>query len=281
MPHEILHEQEGLRIRRNEKSGFCVVRLHYTADPAKRSESWKREAMAGMQEAKFRQEYEIEFDALEGAKVFPEIQQYRNHIVVPDFEWPEGQRFWAGYDHGVRNPSAFIVFTKDKEGTIYAVWELVKPCHNLIEFVADLKQCPYWKRIQYIAADPSFKQQRGYTSEGNPVSPYEMFVEQGVRNIIFGSRDEQAWLLMVRTYWGNPEDIQFKIFNSCAHLIGEFEGARYPSTYELMRDQVNFKEKMLDVDNHGLDACKYWMLTQRKLQQREFKYSTIINKYRH
>lgn len=281
MPSEVLHSQEGLLISRAEKSGFCIVRLHYLADPNKRSEQWLKEAKAGVSDAKFRQEFEIEFDAMEGAKAFPEIFQYRDKILTPDIEWPADQKFWAGYDHGVRNPSAFIVFTKDRDGTIYAVWEMVKPCHNLIQFVHELKQCPYWKRIQYIAADPSFKQQRGYTADGNPVSPYEMFVEQGVKNIIFGSRDEQAWLLMVRTFWGNPDDIQFKIAQSCVHLIEEFENAKYPSMNEIMAQQKNFNEKLLDKDNHCLDASKYWMLTQRKLQQRDFKYTTIVNKYRH
>lgn len=281
MPHEILHQQEGLIIRRNEKSGFVVIRLHYTADPDKRSDVWLREAKAGITDARFRQEYEIEWDAMDGAKVFPEIFTNRKYIVEPPINWPDDQVFWAGYDHGIRNPSAFIVFTKDKEGTIHAVWEMVKPCANLIDYVHSMRQCPYWKRIKYIAADPSFKQQRGFNSGGDPVSPYELFVEHGVRNIIWGSRDETAWLLLMRTYWGNPNDIQFKISESCPQLIAEFEGAKYPNMNESTLMNSNFKENMVDKNNHCMDAVKYYMLTQRKLQQRSFSYATIVNKYRH
>lgn len=283
MPAEIIHSQEGLVIKRNEKNKFVVARLHYTSDPDKRSEQWLAEAKAGVPESKFRKEYEIEWDALDGQKVFPEILTYRHKIVIPDgvVEFDEHQQYWAGYDHGVRNPSAFIVFTKDKEGTIYAVWEMIEPCANLVDYVAKLKRCPYWNRIKYIAADPSFKQKRGYDLDGVPVSPYEMFCAQGVKNIIWGSRDEQAWLLMMRTYWGNPDDIQFKIFESCQNLIQEFEGARYPNMAEAMLSQSNFKETMVDKNNHAMDASKYWMLTQRRLQQRTFNYRTMVDRYRY
>lgn len=282
MAHELIHSQEGLTIRRNEKNRFVVIRLHYTADPDKRSEDWLTEAKAGMPESRFRKEYEIEWDALDGQKVFPEILTYRNRIVVPSgmVEFDDNQAYWAGYDHGVRNPSAFIVFTKDKEGTIYAVWELIEPCTNLNDYVAKLKRCPYWNKIKYIAADPSFKQKRGYDTDGVPVSPYELFFNQGVRNIIWGTRDEQAWLLMMRTYWGNPDDIQFKIMDCCPNMIQEFEGARYPNMAEGLLSNSNYKENMVDKNNHAMDATKYWMLTQRRLQQRSFNYRTMVDKYR-
>lgn len=48
---EILHQQEGLTIKRNRKNKFVVVSLLYTADPAKRTREWEEEARAGLTEA--------------------------------------------------------------------------------------------------------------------------------------------------------------------------------------------------------------------------------------
>lgn len=279
----MLHSQEGLQIWRNSGNGMCVCRLHYSADPNKRSEEWLIEAKAGLSEGRYKKEYEIEWDALDGQKVFPEIITCRQQIVVPQeaFTFNANTKFWAGYDHGFRNSAAFIVFTEDESGTIYAVWELYEPCTNLLEFVAKLKQCPYWPKIKYIVADPALWDKRGYSSEGMPISPYEMFCQYGVRNFIKGNRHvEQSWLLLMKAYWGNKDDIQFKIMENCQCLIEEFEGARYPNMTEMMSQNKNVVETMVDKNNHAMDATKYWMTMHRKLQQRNVNCRTMIYKWK-
>jgi len=40
---QFIHEQKGLKIRRNAHNKFCVIELHYTADPAKCTDEWKAE----------------------------------------------------------------------------------------------------------------------------------------------------------------------------------------------------------------------------------------------
>lgn len=280
---EILHTQEGLQIWKNPGNRMVVCRLHYTSDPNKRSDEWLVEARSGMSESRFKKEYEIEWDALDGQKVFPEIVNYRQQIVVPQdaFTFNANQVFWAGYDHGMRNPAAFIVFTQDESGTIYAVWELYEPCLNMLEFVAKLKTCPYWPKIKYIVADPALWDKRGYSTDGMPISPYEMFCQYGIRNFVKGNRHiEQSWLLLMKAYWGNKEDIQFKIMDNCQCLIEEFEGARYPNMTEMMAQNKNVTETMVDKNNHAMDATKYWMTMHRKLQQRTVNYRTMIYKWK-
>ncbi len=283
---ELIHSQEGLEIWRNAKNKFVCCRLSYLADPAKRSEEWLAEAKAGLSDGKFRREYEIEWDALDGQKVFPEIVLHYNQIVVPEgaYTFEHSKVFWAGYDHGMRNPAAFIVFTQDENGVIYAVWELYEPCENMPDFVSKMRLCPYWNRIRYIVADCSMWDKRGYNAEGAPISAYELFVQHGIKNFVRGGRAsdvEMAWLLQMRQYWHNPQDIQFKILDSCPNLVEEFKGARYPNMSELQAIANNTKEKMVDKHNHAMDATKYWMTTHRKVTgKRDFNYTSPVYKWR-
>lgn len=274
MAKDIIHEQEGLQIWRNPGNKFVVCRLLYTADPNKRSDEWLEEAKAGMSPSRFAKEYEIQWDALDGAKVFPEIVQWRSSIVMPlgSVTFGPNQRFWAGYDHGMRNPAAFIVFTEDESGNLYAVWELYEPCDNMGVFVEKMKACPYWNRIKFIVADPALWDKRGYNNDGIPISPYEMFTQYGIRNFVKGNRDtEQTWLLLMRGYWGKREDIQFKIMENCVNLIEEFEGARFANMSELAMSSRNALEKMVDKNNHAMDATKYWMCLHRRMKQPQVK----------
>jgi hypothetical protein len=57
--------------KRTTKLGFHVLRLHYTADEDKNPDTpagkkWFDEARRGMSEARFRQEYEIDYGAMGG-----------------------------------------------------------------------------------------------------------------------------------------------------------------------------------------------------------------------
>lgn len=60
----------GVTIWRNPKNLFCVFELHYTADPVKRSDEWKRTVKAAMPLRDFQQEYELQWDSFEGLPVY-------------------------------------------------------------------------------------------------------------------------------------------------------------------------------------------------------------------
>ena len=116
----VLHEQTGLTIRKNHHNKFVVATLHYTADPSKRTAEWKSEARAGMRDADWRKEYEIDYTALSGEHAFPEIVEKKSKIVVsdpyPDFS--EVTTFWGGLDYAQRSPASFHVYTI-YDGVIY------------------------------------------------------------------------------------------------------------------------------------------------------------------
>lgn len=277
-----LYEGEGLKIRRNENNQFVVVTLHYTADPERRSEEWKKEAMAGMPEARWMQEQEIDYGAMFGTKVFPQISTHRGQIVVSreaQMSFPASATMWAGFDFGIRNPSSFQVYVWH-DGILYAIWELYKPCDNLEEFCFEMKQCPYWDRVRYVFSDPHIWDARSFNSKGTSTQAVaDQFRAQGIKKLIPSTSDEEAWLSLMHQHWGNPAEPTFKIFDCCPQLVQEFEGASYPKMTDRQMLGRNFKEKMADVNNHAMDACKYFMLSGSRLQQNTFKNPRMVDKW--
>lgn len=264
-PPEILHQSLGLKIVRNPINQFIVCTLHHTADPNKRSEEWRREAAAGLTPEQAARELDIDYTAVMGAKVFPEITNYRSNIVIeepyPDFG-PD-VKYYGGFDYGPRNPSSFHVYTVI-DGMVWSVWELFKPCHNVPEFVAEMKQCPYWNRIRWISADPSCWAPTQQQAAGNPVSIYDLFWRNGVRNMIKGiNNQEDTWLAMMREHW-TSEDVTFKIFARCHNQIREFETSIFVNQSERQLLTSAYNERIQDKDNHSLDDCKYMMLNLPK-----------------
>ncbi len=271
---KLLVEDVGLKIVKNDNNGFAVVTLHHTADPAKRAPEWRREAAAGMTPEKFAREYDIDYTAVMGAKVFPEITSNRGYIVVPD-PFPDfgpGVKYWGGLDYGVRNAASFHVYTI-VDGITYSVWELFgsinpntnlqgRAASNIAEFVAAMREFPYFSLIRYIAADPNLWQKSNPQKDGTLISVHELFYNAGVRNLLQGRQDEDAWLALMRGHWADTTDPTFRIFERCQNQIREFETSIYVNQSERQLMSAAYSEKMVDKDNHSLDDCKYFMLSR-------------------
>lgn len=267
MPAELLHQGQGLKIVRNERNQFIIASLHYSANPAKRSPEWVREAKAGMDPAKAAREYELDYTATIGAKAFPELSQKHDSIVVEPFDVPGHLRCWGGFDYGTRNPAAFEVFTI-LDDCIYCIWELYEPCKNIPDFIEKMRACPYWKQLRYIAADPSLWIPNQQQAAGQPIGIADIYFNLGVRNFMRGRADgqaEDAWIAMLRQHWqlGEPT---FRIFNNCINLAREFESAIYEPQSERQLLGGVYKECLQDRDNHALDATKYFMLSRPPMQ---------------
>lgn len=261
---EILHESTGLKIVRNTKNRFIVCSLHYTADPSKRSPEWRAEAIAGMNPAQFAKEYEMDYSALYGQRVFTEMQTMREKIIIPEpyKEFGPMQVFWGGFDFGSRNPTAFYVYTID-EGVIQAIWELYEPCKNIPDLCGKILNCPYYSQIKYIASDPTIIYQKSRTNKfGSFVTLAELMGDYGIRKLIPGHTDESVWLAMMKRHWSDPSDPTFQIRSCCTNMIQEFDNAVYSSQNDKELMTQTYKETVEDVNNHSLDTVKYLMLSR-------------------
>ncbi len=96
---------QGLEFWHNRKNKFCVVKLHYTADPRKRTENWKKSAMAGLPYDAWQQEYEINFEQQKGSKVFPE---YNEQIHKRELKENKELVYYRGWDFGFHYPACIV-----------------------------------------------------------------------------------------------------------------------------------------------------------------------------
>lgn len=85
----------------NPRNGLTVIRLHYTADPRKRTEAWKLEASKNMHPRAWRREYEIDWASPAGEPVVPE---YREETHCKAFEWDTSLRLLRFWDFGFVSP---------------------------------------------------------------------------------------------------------------------------------------------------------------------------------
>lgn len=278
---QVLYEGTGLRIVKNDINGFAVATLHHTADPSKRGDAWRREAAQGMTPEQFAREFDIDYTAVMGSKVFPEMATSRKAIVCAPVEFPTDQRFWAGFDYGPRNPSSFHVYTMFQD-ILYSCWELYEPCKNVPEFVSKLRGCPFWGNIRYIAADPSIWAPTQQQREGSLTSIHKLLWDEGVRNLLKGRNDpsaEQAWIAMVRKHW-NQDEPTFRIFDTCPSQIHEFEVAIYTNQSQRQLMSASYYETIADVNNHSLDDCKYCMLSMPAAQApKVYEIANMVDKW--
>ena len=248
--------------------GVQVLEIHYTADPkkdpARDGAAWFAEApkgyRGGTNSQKWKREMEIDYEAGGGEPVF-EFATSGSPIYIDGFSPMsiiDKMRFYAGYDYGARNPSAFEVWGIDKEGRAYAVWELYEPCLNIGEHVAKIKRCPYWDRIEYVMCDPSItaKNQQsasGVRSLSEQFADYGFYVSPSRR-----AADIPGAHLFLSKYWADPENPKAFITKACPSLWQEVMGLRWKEhTSALVASRRNNPEEILDKNNHATDATFY------------------------
>lgn len=95
----------GLRVWKNKGNGFTVCELHYTADPAKRTKEWKRQAKSGMTQKAWDTEFEISWEVYSGQPVFGKEFNKDLHVLKtrrePDPEYPILRGWDFGGNHAV------------------------------------------------------------------------------------------------------------------------------------------------------------------------------------
>ncbi len=149
-------DREGVRAWTNKHNGFTIFELHYRADPAKRSPSWKEEEKRGYSEKDWATEYELSWETYGGEAVFrgafhekvhvtPEIIVPRPALKIIARGWdfggsqsclitqPEGQRLWClnEFPNWSGNSRAFVPevmsFCSQQYGPGYEYVDLIDP----------------------------------------------------------------------------------------------------------------------------------------------------------
>lgn len=97
---------EGVEFWKNPRNRFCVVDLHYTANPAKRGEAWKEAVRTSMPARDFAMEYERSWQTFEGKPVYADFNRTL-HIASGRLAPEPGIPILIGWDFGL-TPAAIL-----------------------------------------------------------------------------------------------------------------------------------------------------------------------------
>ena len=102
----------GLKVWRNPVNKFTVARLHYTADPKKRSEEWKAAARAGLTWSEWMREYEIVWSSFDGVPVYGDDFSRAFHVSGGTLQYAQGYPMVRGWDFGLGKGGMACVFAQ-------------------------------------------------------------------------------------------------------------------------------------------------------------------------
>jgi hypothetical protein len=181
---------EGMSEWKTE-DGVHILRVHYTADPKKRSEEWINESMVGTTESDWRQEMEIDFTVVKGEAWYPEFTT-RLHVADRPINPIPGVPVIAGWDYGLTPATVFLQATATGRVIVHAPeiqsWEsgIVAHAHKVKATMANY----FPNSIIYHYGDPAGNQ-RVQTDEKTCVQVLREDFGILVRNgpVVFAQRD--------------------------------------------------------------------------------------------
>jgi len=263
------------------KSGIPVLRLHYSADPAKRpgtesGDRWLTEATqgypGGVRSPRWKKEMEIDYGALGGTRLFPEWEQWQARICIPAFT-PHGYRLYGSYDHGWRHPACYLVHGISSDGQIVTLWEFFAsqvPVGYIAKIIlgesvvlADGRKFPgnpYAGEEVYRVADPSIWAEDQAMSDNTMKSIAKLFTMERV----YFTKGERGGDTMVAEwlhghYWKEPQAPLYRITRACPNLIREIGLQRHKDLSSQAAKDKAQPEQWVDKDNDAWDTLKYFL----------------------
>lgn len=263
----------GVWQKRNSQ-GVLVTIVHYTADPDKdpvteRGQQWFDgmivDYVGGISSAKFRKEMEIDFTVGTGEPVFEYLPKIERDIKFSPSEvterFIETCKFYGGLDWGfAKNNTAFTVVAEDLKGNFWAVWEWADKNRAPDDVAREIRSCPFFNRLEWIAADPSMwtenqARKEGYTSFArilNEEIPEDLRLDLMPAH----GRLDKAAVIKLHAWW-KQVPLKLRISELCPTLWRELMNLRWVDTPA----DKNSTEKIVDKDNHQWDTLKYIILS--------------------
>lgn len=119
----------GVDVWRSHR-GFACLRLHYSANPAKRRKTWLEVAMPAYSPTGWRREMEIDWEAAEGDAFYAQFAEAPHLYLRPDFpDLIEGP-VYCGWDFGMSHPAVvFLQYSRESQ-TVYVIREMIGEVPN-------------------------------------------------------------------------------------------------------------------------------------------------------
>lgn len=225
-----------LNPRWNAKNKFCVLRLHYSADPDKSTPEWIEQAKRGISEKSWNREYEIDYDTFEGKPVFPEFREDL-HIGTFTYEPMPTKTLYRGWDFGYHRPAVTIAWMNPDDQLIVKR-EILGKDEGIKEFgkrvlVICMTEFPNANWID--ACDPAGHQK----NDKSEFTSVEVLNTLGVFPTSKPSNiQEKLEVLRQRLLRRNDGKVGLMVDTSCMRLINGFKGGyRYQEVKEGQPEQ--------------------------------------------
>lgn len=265
--------QRGVFKKKNSQ-GHTVLSLFYFADNDKNPETETGKIFetalvadypGGKSSPKFRKEMMIDFSVGSGQPVFEYLPSLESSIKFDLSQLPAKliatAKFYGGADWGLnKNNSAATVVMEDTDGRFWEVWEWAKTNVTPQEYSEAWHSCPFFDRLEWIAADPTMwnenqSRKEGYTSFAR-ILEEEMPEHLKLKLIPAHGRSDIAAITRLDAFW-KQVPLRYRVSMTCTQGWRELINLRYMATL----DSKNSSEKIVDKDNHNWDCRKYIILS--------------------
>lgn len=245
-----------LKPRWNQKNKFCVLRLHYTADPEKNKPEWIENAKRGISERSWNREYEIDYDTFEGKPVF---EGFKEDLHIGHFEYePMPTKYvYRGWDFGYHRPAVAIGWINE-EDQLLVKREILGEDEGIKDFgtrVLNISNSEFPNAKWLDACDPAGHQK----TDKSEFTSVEVLNSIGIYPTSRPSNiQEKLEIVRQRLLRRNDGKVGMLVHPDCKRIINGFKGGyRYPEE----KEGQPFKEEPLK-DNYYdniFDAMEYLM----------------------
>ena len=261
----------GLKFHRNVRNKFLVLLLHYTADPLKRTTTWKTKAREGvLLESDWQQEYELNWTVRSGTLALPLLHQHETVIVISPFVIPEHWPRYVFSDYGIRHPYAHTMIAVGPGGQkiVYRDYEQPGPMGPHLEWLKGQEDYPLLRAKVLDRACWAQTQQVSQTIEGRTLHSTRSIAQMaqddyGVDYIPAPKVSDVVKIQAFNTAWkdvkagGQPGLV---IFSTCFPTIRSLKAATWEEQTDKAQRVENFKETLVDEGNDPFDCVSYGLL---------------------
>lgn len=257
----------GLKAWTNPINGFRVLRLHYSADPRRRTQEWREAERRKYGVAEWNREQELIWESLDGKAVYGDFWSPEFHISKVPLGWNPKYPVCRGWDFGLNGACIFAQLFPHSRLLILreAVSEDIA-FERFVEEVARLSSewFPGARFIEFI--DPTGRYRAG--SDGRSYAGILASRPLGARHIINGANDMPARIKGVtdflrETVKGIPS---YLVDSSCETLIRGFNGGYfYPfDAHHRLKEkpEKNFFSHIHDANQYLCSKVKYVSLNR-------------------
>jgi len=297
---------KGLKTWVNEKNGFTVAMLHYTADPNKDPDrdgkEWFDKERKSYPIAFWNKEYEVDFSTKSGKLIFgSEFCDFNPKIhLINSFEIDDAE-FLLSLDFGQRNPTAAYVGAWTSDNVLYIVDEYYKPaipsvsCRDMLKqfswVIGDTegktmreKRMMVDNAFQVKVIDPTTQSKnrtKTIAGEEQQYSVIEEFYDNGF-DFEPGNNDWFSSITRLREYMKVDAGGETKIYifkDKCPYLTWELQHYRYKENTEATDRLKNESESPVKKDDHGVDSLRYMIMTRPYSPEQPERELTLIEKH--